>query len=349
LCGRVPRRRGHRASLRVRALGSLAQEVVDAGVAGVVAMRYNVYVETAAKFMADLYCPLAQGQSLGEVVSFARKQLADDPMRTIAYEPRALQDWQVPVAFEAAPVALFPKRPKPTPLVITLGNADSSQLAEPCRRTLEVRLRITLGNADSSQLAGLPSRPDAGFFGRDETLLALDRAFDGQSIVLLHAYAGSGKTTTAAEFARWYKLTGGVTGSVLFTSFEQYRPLSRVLDQVGQAFGGMLEQTGVQWLALSEAGRRAVALDVLRQVPVLWIWDNIEPVAGFPFGTPSAWTGDEQRELVAFLRDARDTKAKFLLTSRRDERAWLAELPQRITVPPMPLRERFQLARAGWV
>lgn len=65
----------------------------------------------------------------------------------------------------------------------------------------------------------LPLSPDVGFFGRDETLLAIDRAFDTQSIVLLHAYAGNGKTSTAAEFAHWYSLTGGVDGPVLFTSF----------------------------------------------------------------------------------------------------------------------------------
>jgi MoxR-like ATPase len=53
----------------------------------------------------------------------------------------------------------------------------------------------------------VPPAPDVGFFGRDETLLALDRAFDNDNILLLHAYAGSGKTTTAAEFARWYALT----------------------------------------------------------------------------------------------------------------------------------------------
>ncbi|MFN0104316.1 MAG: CHAT domain-containing protein [Bryobacteraceae bacterium] len=306
----------------VRALGSLAQEVVDAGAAGVVAMRYNVYVETAAKFMADLYGPLAQGRSLGEAVSFARKQLAADPRRSIAYEARALQDWQVPVVYEAAPIALFPKWQKSAPLTITLGKADGNQVA------------------------GLPPRPDAGFFGRDETLLALDRAFDSQSVVLLHAYAGSGKTTTAAEFARWYKLTGGVSGPVLFTSFEQYRPLSRVLDPVGQVFGGELENAGVQWQALSDEDRRAVALQVLKQIPVLWIWDNVEPVTGFPSGTAAAWTGDEQRELASFLRETRGTKAKFLLTSRRDERTWLADLPRRIAVPPMPFRERLQLARA---
>jgi len=36
-------------------------------------------------------------------------------------------------------------------------------------------------------------RPDVGFFGRDETILALDRAFDTQSVVLLNAYAGSAR------------------------------------------------------------------------------------------------------------------------------------------------------------
>jgi len=207
-------------------------------------------------------------------------------------------------------------------------------------------LAIALGKGGGTQLAGLPPSPDAGFFGRDETLLALDRAFDNQSIVLLHAYAGSGKTTTAAEFARWYKLTGGLAGPVLFTSFEQYLPLPRMLDQFGRVFGDVLEQAGVHWLTLKDAERRAVALQVLQQIPVLWIWDNVEPVAGFPSGTPSAWSGDEQRELAGFLREARDTKAKFLLTSRRDERAWLADLPRRIAVPPMPFQERVQLARA---
>ena len=67
----------------------------------------------------------------------------------------------------------------------------------------------------------------------------------------------------------------------------------------------MLEQIGVQWAALDDAQRRDVALQVLAQVPVLWIWDNVEPVAGFPAGTASAWTPAEQDELAAFLRDLR--------------------------------------------
>jgi CHAT domain-containing protein len=45
-----------------RAFGSLAQEIMDAGVAGEVAMRYNVFVETAARFVADVYDALVRGQ-----------------------------------------------------------------------------------------------------------------------------------------------------------------------------------------------------------------------------------------------------------------------------------------------
>jgi hypothetical protein len=81
----------------------------------------------------------------------------------------------------------------------------------------------------------------------------------------------------------------------------------------------------------------------LRQVPVLWIWDNVEPITGFPAGTPSAWSQAEQDELADFLRAARAIKAKFLLTSRRDERAWLHGLPARIELPPMPFDECVQL------
>jgi hypothetical protein len=79
-------------------------------------------------------------------------------------------------------------------------------------------------------LGELPRSPDAGFFGRDETLLALDRAFDAHPVVLLHAFAGAGKSSTAAEFARWYQATGGLDlpghpewpGAVLWSSFEHH-------------------------------------------------------------------------------------------------------------------------------
>src|SRR6266540_508070 len=313
---------------RVRAYGSLAQEVMDAGVAGVVAMRYSVYVVTAAQFVGELYASLLAGRRLGEAVTRGRKHLADQPVREVGLRPVRVQDWMVPVVYEA------------TALPVVTPKATDGQVELTLDPVAAAREREALESA-------LPDAPDAGFFGRDETLLAVDRAFDDpdQHVVLLHAWAGQGKTTTAAEFARWYAQTGGAQ-AVLFTSFERHTPLARVLDQVGVTFADNLQAAGLAWLALDDQARRRVALQVLARVPVLWVWDNVEPVTGFPAGSPSKWTNEEQQELAGFLRALRATQAKVLLTSRRDERAWLGELPRRITLCGMPMAERVQLARA---
>jgi tetratricopeptide (TPR) repeat protein len=297
---------------QIRQFGSFAHAVMDAGASGVVAWRYSVFVDTAAQYMADLYGALASGLPLGESATLARKQLSSSGGRDI-------EDWTVPIVFEAGPTRLFPK----------------------AKETFEIKLEAPAA-ADS----GVPHAPDVGFVGRDETILKLDRTFDEQNIILLHAYAGSGKTSTAAEFARWYGQTGGLDRPVLPISFEQHKTLPRVLDELGRMFEGVLAKSGIQWLTLSDAQRREIALQVLRQIPVLWIWDNVEPIAGFPAGTKSAWSAAEQTELLDFLRAARGTKAKFLLTSRRDERDWLHDLPARIELPPMPFDECVQMTEA---
>jgi tetratricopeptide (TPR) repeat protein len=111
---------------------------------------------------------------------------------------------------------------------------------------------------------------------------------------------------------------------------------------VGRAFGEALARQGIHWLALEDEARRGLALALFRQVPVLWIWDNVEPVAGF--GGQPAWSAAEQAALADFLRAAAAMGAKFLLTSRRDERGWLGELPRRVMLPPMPMQERVLLA-----
>ena len=315
---------------RIRAYGSLAAEAAEAGVPGVVAMRYNVYVVTAAQYMADLYAHLLSGKTLGWAATAARRALADNPDRHIGATPVALQDWAVPVVYETVPLTLLRLEQRQAPL-------------------------IHLTPADSAEGGGTEvPRPDAGFFGRDETLLALDRAFDDQPVVLLHAFAGAGKTSTAAEFARWYAATGGLyqphfgTGPVLWSSFEHYLPPARLLDTAADHFAPLLEANGIHWQAITDpAHRRHLVLQLLAQVPVLWVWDNIEPITGFPPGSPSAWTHDEQDQIIGFLRDlAQHTICKVLVTSRRDERTWLGELPARLRLPPMPMRERLQFAAA---
>jgi tetratricopeptide (TPR) repeat protein len=313
---------------RIRAYGSLALEVMDAGIAGVVAMQYNVYVPTAAHFVGDLYATLARGQTLGRAVTLGRKQLHARPRRDLVGAELDFVDWPVPVVYEAAAVPLF----SASVAINAFVNVDLDET------------RST--PAPDSVDAELPGAPDAGFYGRDETLLAIDRLFDVEKTVLLHAYAGSGKTSTAAEFVRWYALTGGINGPILFTTFERYTPLTRVLDDFARVCGAALQDAGISWLSLDDAQRRRVSLEFMSVQPVLWVWDNVEPIAGFPHGTDSAWTAAEQTELLQFLRDLRSTRARVLLTSRRDEQDWLGSLPARISMPGMPFQERVQLARA---
>jgi hypothetical protein len=298
-----------------------------------------VYVVTAAQFAADLYAHLLAGESLGRAAAAARRALAADPVRLVGAAPVMLQDWAVPVVYEAAPLVLLDAQRGTVPLV-RLMPADPTAPAD----------------GAGPGLGRLPRPPDAGFFGRDETLLALDRAFDTQPVVLLHAFAGAGKSSTAAEFARWYIQTGGLdlpghrdwSGVVLWSSFEHHLTADQLVGQVGDAFAPLLEARGIAWAAVIDpAQRHANVLQVLTQWPVLWVWDNVEPVAGFSGGTPSDWTTQEQNDLAGLLRDlAQRTRCKILLTSRRDEHAWLGGLPARVRLPRMPMREAIQLAAA---
>jgi tetratricopeptide (TPR) repeat protein len=324
---------------RIAAYGSLAAEVADAGVNGVVAMRYNVYVVTAAQFVADLYAHLLAGRSLGQAATAARRALAADPVRQIGAAAVALQDWAVPVVYESASLALLRPQARAAPLIRLTPSGSK-----------------TTGESEAGP-DDLPGPPDAGFFGRDETLLALDRAFDSQLIVLLHAFAGAGKSSTAAEFVRWYSATGGLDhpehpewapGAVLWSSFERHLTADQVIGTAGDHFAALLEANGIAWQALTDpAQRRDIVMQVLAQLTVLWVWDNIEPVTGFPADTASAWTSAEQDDLVSLLRDlAQRTRCRVLLTSRRNEHAWLGGLPTRVRLPAMPMRESLQLASA---
>ncbi len=314
----------------VRAIGSLAQAVIDHGIPAVLGMRYSVFVVTAAQYIGQLYAALAQGRSFGEAASEGRKHLQRNPDRWVGLQPRALQDWFVPVVYEAAPIQLLRPKADAPGLELNRPELDPAQTNPALRRYV----------------------PDTGFVGRDETLLLLDRAFDQHPVVLLHAYAGQGKSATAVEFARWYAQTGGLGQQpvVLQTSFESHTDLTDVLNQIGQAFAATLQANAIEWHAVNDtATRRRLVLQLLLQIPVLWIWDNVEPVAGFPAGTESAWTPTEQAELADFLKQIKITKgtqARILLTSRRDEQEWLGGIPHRVEMPRMSRSDAANLARS---
>jgi tetratricopeptide (TPR) repeat protein len=305
---------------RLRPLGSFAQEVMDHGTAAVVAMRYNIYVETAARFVGELYAALARGAPVAEAVTEARRQLAQDPVRSAGYEPRPLQDWCVPVVYEAGPPAVLPGEcPPESPAAEQQGGHAEA----PALRELH-----------------LPPPPDVGIFGRDTLIQEVDRAFNTHGVVLLHGYIGSGKTALASEFARWYAATGGVRGPVLFMSFERPMPLGQILDQAGDALRPFLEGAGVTWPTSGDPRRGEAALAALDRLSVFWIWDGLD-------GTRPGLGPHEQHELADFLRAVRRGRAKFLLTSRGKEDGWLGKgWPHRVLVGPVEGPDCLRLARA---
>jgi hypothetical protein len=99
------------------------------------------------------------------------------------------------------------------------------------------------------------------------------------------------------------------------------------------------------WEDLAGEQHLQVIGQLMRQIPMLWILDNLQTVPGYP-GHPSAWTPKERHELLTFLRSAHDTQTKLLLLSRHDEQAWLGDLPARLHLPPLPPAERSLLLRA---
>ena len=289
-----------------RSFGSFASELIGAGIGAVVAMRYNIYVDAAAQFVAAVYEKLAAAEPLAGAVTHARRDLRDNPRRASAASTRDLRDWMAPVLYQHHPV-----------VIDALPPAD-------------FRPAIDTSN--------LPPPPSAGFIGRDNSLLELDREFQSARVVALWGQVGSGKTATAVEFARWLARTGGVQGPVLFTSFREHRPLHRVVDEAASAYAPQLRAGGIEWLTLDDARRVRVLIDLFRATPCFWIWDNVESIG------KDGWSAEETARLGEFLAQAGATGTRILLTSRERDLWWAADTGTPLELPPMDLAERLELA-----
>lgn len=167
-----------------------------------------------------------------------------------------------------------------------------------------------------SNLVGFPEEGAYGFIGRDYDILQLERAFRQNNIVLLQGMAGVGKTELTCGFARWLDQTQGRTGKMFFISFEQGATLSNVVNQVGR------EVWGDKFAQYRAEQQQQAVLKYLKTQPSLLIWDNFEPVAGFPAGNEPLLNVSERDSLQRFLKDLRGGKSWVLITSRREER-WL--------------------------
>lgn len=273
---------------------SVATRLVSLGAKGVVAMAYSVYAQAAKHFMGRLYGELAAGATLDSAVAAGRKDVLNKQLRPSPKGDKPLQDWLVPVLYQQESY---------TPFIPTTTDTDVLDIEDFLEPTV-------------SNLVGFPEEGAYGFIGRDYDILRLERAFRQNNIVLLQGMAGVGKTELACGFARWLEETQGRTGKIFFMSFEHGATLSNVVNQVGR------EVWGDKFSQYRAEQQQQAVLKYLKTQPSLLIWDNFEPVAGFPAGNEPLLNASERDALQRFLKDLRGGKSWELITSRREER-WL--------------------------
>jgi len=280
------------------AFSSVAGQLVKLGAKGVVAMAYSVYAIGAKHFMGRLYGQLARGEDIASAVAAGRKSMSIDKQRPSPKGLLPLQDWLVPVLYQQEPYTPF--RPKTTTpsFADLMGEADNSSVIA------------------SELLVDLPDVSAYGFIGRDYDILCLERAFRKNHVVLLQGMGGVGKTELVKGFAQWLADTQGRKGGVFFTSFERGAGLSQVVNQIGRKLGGE------KFASLSPERQQAVVRQHLQTNSCLLIWDNFEPVNGFPQGNQPLLPAAERDSLKQFLKELRGGQSWVLITSRREEN-WL--------------------------
>ncbi|NES19853.1 MAG: tetratricopeptide repeat protein [Symploca sp. SIO3E6] len=274
---------------------SVASRLVSLGAKGVVAMAYSVYAEAAKHFIGRLYGELAAGATLDSAVAAGRKDVLNKPLRPSPKGDKPLQDWLIPVLYQQESYTPFRK----------VGNQVGS---------FEELMMEEDGNQEQAT-DELPEAGAYGFIGRDYEILRLERAFRQNQVVLLKGMAGVGKTELAVGFARWLQETQGREG-IFFTSFETGNGLSNVINSIGRRLGGE------KFSLLLPAKQYRVVLQYLQTHPCLLIWDNLEPVAGFPPGNAPLLSQEEREKLRQFLKQLRGGQSWVLITSRQEE-PWL--------------------------
>ncbi len=246
---------------------SVAASLLTEGVTSVVAMSHSVLVETARRFVKAFYEELAKGARVGSAMLAGQRALQTDSHRgkIAGAGDLRLQDWFVPVLYqEAQDPRLVPQRP----------SADAQQVDE-------TRRRLSLGR--------LPAEPPHTFIGRSRELLRLERLLLPESrpelrYAVVRGVGGEGKTTLAAELARWLVQTNHFRRAA-FVSFDPNDPRGcgdarSLLDSLGQ----QLLPEGERWSVAEHEWKEAVqhVERALRDHPTILVLDNLESLFVVP-------------------------------------------------------------------
>ncbi len=256
---------------------SVAARLLQEGATSVVAMSHTVLVETTRRFVAAFYHSLADSKRVGAAMLAGQRALHGDTWRgkVMGAGDLRLQDWFVPVLYQE----------EQDPLLVTLRPSKAAQQVQQKPR------RIRLG--------ALPAEPPHSFIGRSRELLALERMLndDQQRYAVVCGVGGQGKTTLAAELARWLVRTARFKRAA-FVSLEQYTDARGVLDSIGR----QLLPEGDNWSVAQFPDLRQALQPVeraLRDHSTIIVLDNLESMLSSNYGVQS----------TGFSRNASDAEA----------------------------------------
>jgi tetratricopeptide (TPR) repeat protein len=271
---------------------SAAAKLLEEGVTSVVAMSHSVLVETARRFVQAFYAELARGARVGKAMLAGQQALYGDTFRLkiMGAGELRLQDWFVPVLYQEA---------NDPQLIDRLPPSDVQQL--------EARTRAL-------RLGALPPAPAHRFQGRSRELLALERLLHDQPYAVVRGQGGAGKTTLAAELARWLVRSGRFRRAA-FASVEQSGDARTVLDSLGR----QLLPEGQNWSVAQFKDLKEALQPIeraLRDQPTLIVLDNLESVLpAFGVQSLAAAPVEELFDLAQTLLAA-DPATRILFTSR---------------------------------
>ena len=180
---------------------SIAASLIRAGVSEVLAMRYNLKLDSAKKFIPAFYEQLIASGDLHNSVNYAQQIMRSQNATKNLQEEMIFQDWMVPVLFSGSQPHKLP-RFAPTP---------------------EFRKNILPDNTKRNDFEI--------FVGRDQEVFELEQAIQRKRAgILLHGMAGEGKTTLIRNFLQWLKSTNSRFEKYVWIDFEIAKSSEEIID-----------------------------------------------------------------------------------------------------------------------
>jgi tetratricopeptide (TPR) repeat protein len=231
-------------------MGTVAVQLIHAGIMSVIAMTHLVHVNTTRDFFAEFYRYLIQGKGVGEALDNARSFLYQNPerielQRGSEHVTLKLYDWFLPALYQVG---------EDTPLLTKHVEVDKS-------------IEIRWGNLYTLQ--------EAGFWGRTKELWDIECAFvqDGTRRLTIAGFGGQGKTYLATEAGQWLAKTG-LFDAVCFVDYTSFQGVDAV-GWVVSILATVLDKSLVDVNAASDA---------LNDKATLVILDNLEALSAESLG-----------------------------------------------------------------